>query len=87
MNTAGWTLAELAVLLDATVEAAPDFVVLRPVPADSDDPRGLTFCESPRYARLAARHAVGAVILAPGLEIEARPTGAAQLPYLGGPKW
>jgi UDP-3-O-[3-hydroxymyristoyl] glucosamine N-acyltransferase len=65
-----WTLAELAPLLGASVGLAPDFVVERPVPYDSDDPRGLAYCAKSRYARVAARHAVGAVILPPGLTVE-----------------
>jgi len=64
-----WTLAELAPLLGATVGASPDFVVARPVPHDSDDPRGLAFCTGPRSVREAARHGVGALIVPPGLEV------------------
>jgi UDP-3-O-[3-hydroxymyristoyl] glucosamine N-acyltransferase len=65
-----WTLAELAQLLGATVGDSPDFIVLRPVPADSDDPRGLTFCESRKYLRLVNAHSVGAVIVPPGLRVD-----------------
>jgi UDP-3-O-[3-hydroxymyristoyl] glucosamine N-acyltransferase len=65
-----WTLAELAPLLGASVGVSPDFVVARPVPYDSDDPAGLAYCAGPRYARVAARHTVGAVILPPGLTFE-----------------
>jgi UDP-3-O-[3-hydroxymyristoyl] glucosamine N-acyltransferase len=65
-----WTLAELAPLLGASVGGSPDFVVERPVPYDSDDPAGLAYCAGPRYAGAAARHAVGALILPPGLTVE-----------------
>jgi UDP-3-O-[3-hydroxymyristoyl] glucosamine N-acyltransferase len=65
-----WTLAELAPLLGASVGASPDFVVVRPVPCDSDDPQGLAYCAGPKYARVALRHAVGALILPPGLVVE-----------------
>jgi UDP-3-O-[3-hydroxymyristoyl] glucosamine N-acyltransferase len=65
-----WTLAELAPLLGASVGVSPDFVVTRPAPYDSDDPRGLAYCAGPKYARVAARHAVGALILPPGLVVE-----------------
>ncbi|TDV57723.1 UDP-3-O-(3-hydroxymyristoyl)glucosamine N-acyltransferase [Actinophytocola oryzae] len=63
-----WTLAELAPLLGASVGRSPDFAVARPVPYDSDDPHGLAYCASARYAREAARHAVGALVLPPDLE-------------------
>jgi UDP-3-O-[3-hydroxymyristoyl] glucosamine N-acyltransferase len=65
-----WTLGELAPLLGASVGAAPDFAVARPAPYDSDDPQGLAYCAGPRYARVAARHAVGALILPPGLTVD-----------------
>jgi UDP-3-O-[3-hydroxymyristoyl] glucosamine N-acyltransferase len=65
-------LAELAELLGAVVGDSPDFTVVRPVSADSDDPHGLTFCESAKYLRVVAAHSAGAVIVPPGLEV-ARP--------------
>lgn len=74
-----WTLAELAPLLGASVGAAPDFVVTRAAPCDSDDPHALAYCASPRYARVAARHAVGAVILPPGVVLD-RPRLYAEQP-------
>ncbi|MBP2326325.1 UDP-3-O-[3-hydroxymyristoyl] glucosamine N-acyltransferase [Kibdelosporangium banguiense] len=64
-----WTLTQLAGLLGAEVGESPDFVVARPVPADSDDPQGLTFCESAKYLRLVTAHSAGAVIVPPGMEI------------------
>jgi UDP-3-O-[3-hydroxymyristoyl] glucosamine N-acyltransferase len=74
-----WTLAELAPLLGASVGASPEFVVARPAPHDSDDPHGLAYCAGPKYARVAARHAVGALILPPGLVVE-RPCLYAEQP-------
>ncbi|MFL6124781.1 UDP-3-O-(3-hydroxymyristoyl)glucosamine N-acyltransferase [Actinophytocola sp.] len=74
-----WTLAELAPLLGAVVGASPDFVVARPVPHDSDDPRGLAYCTGPKHARVAARHAVGALIVPPGLAVD-RPCLHAERP-------
>lgn len=65
-----WTLAELADVLGASVGDSPDFTVLRPVPADSDDPQGLTFCESRKYLRMVNAHCAGAVIVPPGLQVE-----------------
>jgi UDP-3-O-[3-hydroxymyristoyl] glucosamine N-acyltransferase len=64
-----WTLAELAPLLGASVGASPDFVVMRPVPANSDDPQGLAYCTTPKCAR----SGTSALILPPGLVIEGRP--------------
>ncbi|MBE1469068.1 UDP-3-O-(3-hydroxymyristoyl)glucosamine N-acyltransferase [Kibdelosporangium phytohabitans] len=65
-----WTLAELAGPLSAAVGDSPDFRVLRPVAVDSDDPGGLTFCESRKYLRQLTAHAAGAVIVPPGLEVD-----------------
>ncbi len=62
-----WTLAELAELLQASVGSSPDFVVRRAVPADSDDPEGLTFAAT---AKMVAAHRAGAVIVPPGVPIE-----------------
>lgn len=65
-----WTLAELAPLLGASVGTSPDFVVTRPASYDEDDPHGLAYCAGPKHARIAAQHAVGALILPPGLVVE-----------------
>jgi UDP-3-O-[3-hydroxymyristoyl] glucosamine N-acyltransferase len=65
-----WTLAELAPLLGASVGESPDFVVVRPTSHDSDDRQGLAYCAGPKYARESAQHAVGALILPPGLVVD-----------------
>lgn len=70
---AGWTLAELAPLLGATVGAMPEFLVHRPAQADSADPQGLTFCANERYRRTAENSPVGAAIVATGLSLAGKP--------------
>lgn len=74
-----WTLAELAPLLGADVGTSPDFVVTGPAPLDSDAPHGLAYCQGPKQARAAARHAVGALILPPDLVAD-RPSLTAENP-------
>nr|WP_042183600.1 UDP-3-O-(3-hydroxymyristoyl)glucosamine N-acyltransferase [Kibdelosporangium sp. MJ126-NF4]CEL15592.1 UDP-3-O-[3-hydroxymyristoyl] glucosamine N-acyltransferase [Kibdelosporangium sp. MJ126-NF4]CTQ98256.1 UDP-3-O-[3-hydroxymyristoyl] glucosamine N-acyltransferase (EC 2.3.1.-) [Kibdelosporangium sp. MJ126-NF4] len=66
----GWTLAELAGQLGAIVGDDPGFLVVRPVPVDSDDPDGLTFCESRKYLARLTAHRAGAVIVPPGLSVD-----------------
>lgn len=61
-----WTLGELAGLLDATLDGPAELPVERPVPADSDDPRGIAFAESETYLAAARASGVGAVIMPPG---------------------
>jgi UDP-3-O-[3-hydroxymyristoyl] glucosamine N-acyltransferase len=72
-DQAGWTLAELAPLLGATVGAMAEFVVHRPAQADSDDPNGLTFCDNERYRRIAENGSVGAAIVAVGSSLADKP--------------
>lgn len=61
---AGWSLAELAALLGGTLDGPADHRVLRPAPADEDDPHGLAFAEG-AYVERALASGVGAVILPP----------------------
>ena len=63
---AGWSLAELATLLGGTLDGPSDHRVLRPAPADEDDPEGLAFAEG-AYVERALASGVGAVILPPGV--------------------
>ncbi len=63
-NPAGWSLAELAALLGGALDGPPNHRVLRPVPADEDDPQGLAFAEG-AYVGRAMASGVGAVILPP----------------------
>ena len=59
----GWTLGELGEKLGATVRGPSDLVILRPVPAGSSDPSGITFAETSTYLELALATSVGAVIV------------------------
>lgn len=61
----GWTLAELGAILGGEAVGPPELRLERPVPAGDDDPRGVTFAESPRYLTLAESSGVGAVIVGP----------------------
>ena len=63
-NVAGWSLAELAEALGGTLDGPPDHRVVRPAPADEDDPQGLAFAEG-AYVPRALASGVGAVILPP----------------------
>lgn len=73
-GTAGWTLAELAGLLGGKAHGPGGFVVVRPVPAESDDPTGIAFAESERFLRIAEQSKVGAVILPEGLSTRLKPS-------------
>lgn len=61
---AGWSLAELAATLGGTLDGPADHRILRPAPADEDDPQGLAFAEG-AYVERALASGVGAVILPP----------------------
>ncbi|ONI81574.1 hypothetical protein ALI144C_19900 [Actinosynnema sp. ALI-1.44] len=65
-----WSLAELAGLLGTEVGSGPDFRVTRPVPVDSDDREGLTFCQGKKYLRQLTAHTAGAVIVPPGVAVD-----------------
>ena len=64
---AGWSLAELAALLGGTLDGPGDHRVLRPAPAEDDDPHGLAFAEG-AYVERAMASGVGAVIVPPDAE-------------------
>lgn len=61
-NPAGWSLAELAQALGATLDGPADHRVLRPAPAEEDDPDGLAFAQGDYIAKALAS-GVGAVIV------------------------
>ncbi len=68
-----WTLVELAEILGGTVSSHPHYTVKRPVPADSDDPEGIAFCESEPYLEKAHASGVGALILPYSLRSNLKP--------------
>lgn len=59
----GWTLGELAEMLKGELRGPADMPIDSPAPADSDDPRGIAFCESIEYQATAEKKRVGALIL------------------------
>lgn len=60
-----WTLGELARLLGATLDGPEGLPIDRPVPADSDDPAGISFAESDAYIAQARASGCAAVIVRP----------------------
>jgi len=62
-DTQAWTLSQLADLLGGAITGHAHYLIRRPVPADSDDPEGIAFCESEVYLEKANQHGVGALIL------------------------
>lgn len=77
-----WTLGELAEILGGTVSSHPHYRVRRPVPADSDDPEGIAFCESEPYLERAHAHGVGALILPHNLRSSLKPAIYVEHPRL-----
>ena len=72
-HTPTWTLGDLASMPGGTAFHAPDKIVRRPVPAESDDPDGIAFCESEAYLAKALKREVGALLLPPNLSTDAKP--------------
>lgn len=77
-----WTLGELAEILGGTVASHPHYIVKRPVPADSDDPDGIAFCESEPYLAKAHASGVGALILPYNLRSSLKPAIHVEYPRL-----
>lgn len=68
----GWSLAELAEKLGGTLDGPADHRVLRPAPAEDDDPTGLAFAEG-AYIERAMASGVGAVIVPPDAPASDKP--------------
>jgi UDP-3-O-[3-hydroxymyristoyl] glucosamine N-acyltransferase len=62
-EASGWTLGELAKLLQGTLTGPADLFISRPVPSDSSDPQGITFAENDEYLAAAEHSAVAAIIV------------------------
>lgn len=60
----GWRLSELARAIGGDMEGADDPWIVRPIPAGTDDPEGITFAESKRYLDRVLASNVGAVLIA-----------------------
>jgi UDP-3-O-[3-hydroxymyristoyl] glucosamine N-acyltransferase len=63
-----WTLSELASVLGVGLEGDGSRRVVRPVPAGTADPEGVTFADSDKYLAKALSAPIGAVIVRPGAE-------------------
>lgn len=61
----GWTLGRIAAELGGELVGPADQAVSRPVPADDDDPEGITFAGSAKYLAAALESSVGAVLVSP----------------------
>jgi UDP-3-O-[3-hydroxymyristoyl] glucosamine N-acyltransferase len=62
----GWTLGELASLLQGTCDGPPDLIIKRPSPAGTADPFGLSFAENDDYLKRVAEGGAAAVLAKPG---------------------
>lgn len=72
--TRSWTLGELAELLAGELDGPSDTKILRPVPAGSSDPEGITFAESAEFLAKVSDTSVGAVIVPKGAPLLSIPT-------------
>lgn len=73
-TTRSWTLGELAELLAGTLDGPSDYRIVRPVPAGSSDPGGITFAESADFISKVKGTSVGAVIVPRGTPSVGVPT-------------
>ena len=60
-----WKLGEIASALTGELVGDPDILIERPVPAGTEDPRGITFAGDKRYLAKALEKPIGAVIVGP----------------------
>lgn len=72
-NATGWTLGKIAAVVGGQLFGPADQSVSRPVPADEDDPQGITFAGSAKYLQKALSSTVGAVLISPELGTCAKP--------------
>ncbi len=70
----GWTLEELAAQIGGTLNGPPSQRVVRPVPAGSSDPQGITFSTGPKYDVLVNGSGVGVVLVGSASEAQGVPT-------------
>ncbi len=62
-KTRVWTLEQLADTLGGTLRGPKDRQILRPVPAGTDDPHGITFAESEDYLTRVIESNIGVVLV------------------------
>lgn len=70
----GWSLGELAVALGGKLEGDPEVRIYRPVPADSEDPEGITFADNDDYLKVATASGAGAILAKTGSAPTGKPT-------------
>lgn len=58
-----YTLKQLTELVGGELSGDPGMEILRPVPANSDDPQGITFAENEKFLKQALEGEIGAVIV------------------------
>ncbi len=70
----GWTLGEIAAKLGGQLCGPSDHRVLRPVPAGTSDPAGLTFAQSEEYLAKAETQTIGVILVHRGTRDSDRST-------------
>lgn len=73
-EASGWSLGELARILQGELKGPADLPISRPVPSDSDDPNGITFAENDEYLAAAEASAVAAIIVSKDCQRCNKPT-------------
>lgn len=73
-NISGIKLGAIAEQIGGELRGDPEFLVLGPAPAESNDARGLAFAEGKKYLAEAENSGVGAVIVPPGTPAWPKPT-------------
>ena len=73
-STRAWTLGQLAEILRGELNGPADRMILRPVPAGTEDEHGITFAGSPEYMAKALQANVGAILVSRGTEPQATAT-------------
>jgi len=76
----GWTLGELAQLLNGELRGPAELRIARPVPADGHDELGLTFAETEEFLRQAGAGGAAAVLIPKESEFASKPAIAVDRP-------
>ncbi len=76
----GFTLGEIARSLEGELAGPGDLLIERPVPAGSNDPRGITFAESERYIGIVGQSSVGAAVIGLSDSISPKPAIRVKVP-------
>jgi UDP-3-O-[3-hydroxymyristoyl] glucosamine N-acyltransferase len=72
-KTTSWTLSEISTVVNGELHGPADQLVTRPVPADSNDPDGITFASNAKYLERAEKSEVGAILVSNGFRPSKKP--------------